>query len=115
MKRFASLYARLDSTNKTNHKLAALREYFEQAAPADAIWAVYVLTGRRLKRLVQTGLLRDWAAEAAGVPGSLFDESWSAVGDLAETIALILPQPTRASDLPLHVWIEERLARLPQL
>jgi len=115
MKRFADLYARLDATNKTNQKLAALRDYFQRAAPADAIWAVYVLTGRRLKRLVQTGLLRDWAAKAADVPGWLFDESWAAVGDLAETIALILPEPTAASDLPLHVWIEEQLARLPTL
>jgi DNA ligase-1 len=115
MKAFASLFTRLDATNKTGQKLAALRDYFRQAAPADAIWAVYVLSGRKLKRLVNTGQLRDWAAQAAGVPGWLFDESWSAVGDLAETIALILPPPTAVSELPLHVWIEEHLARLPHL
>jgi DNA ligase-1 len=115
MKAFATLYARLDATNKTNEKLAALRGYFEQAAPADAAWAIYVLSGRKLKRLVTFPALRDWAAEAAGVPTWLFDEALHAVGDLAETIALILPAPTEASPLALHVWIEQHLARLPTL
>ena len=41
MKAFAELYTRLDATTSSNAKLAAMREYFEQAEPQDAAWAVY--------------------------------------------------------------------------
>lgn len=96
MKRFATLFARLDGTTKTTEKVAAMVDYFDQAEPADAAWAVYFLSGRKIRRLVPTKLLRQWAAEVAGVPDWLFEESYAAVGDLAETISLIVP--TECSD-----------------
>ncbi len=91
MKEFARLYTALDETTSTNEKVAALVRYFGAAPPADAAWAVHFLIGRRPKRLVSTPKLRAWAAGEAGIPDWLFEESYHAVGDLAETITLLLP------------------------
>lgn len=109
---FAQLFTRLDSTNKTLAKLAALEDYFAQAQPADAAWAVYFLTGRKIKRLVKSPSLRAWAAAEASVSDWLFDESYEVVGDLAETIALLLPPPTEFSTRPLVEWVEQVLLPL---
>jgi DNA ligase-1 len=106
---FARLFTRLDGTNKTSAKLAALEEYFSQAQPADSAWAVYFLTGRKIKRLVKSASLRSWAAAESGVSDWLFDESYEVVGDLAETIALLLPPPTDFSTRPLAEWVEQVL------
>jgi DNA ligase-1 len=112
MKEFSRLYTALDETTGTNEKVAALVEYFRSAPPADAAWAVHFLSGRRPKRLVSSGRLRAWAAEEAGIPTWLFEESYQAVGDLAETITLLLPAGGASSELPLSHWVEERLLRL---
>jgi DNA ligase-1 len=112
---FARLYARLDGTNSTLAKTAALRDYFSGAAAADAAWAVYFLSGHRPRQALATAKLRALAADAAGIPLWLFEESYDAVGDLAETIAHLLPPSSRVSDLALHRWIEERLLPLPAL
>lgn len=112
MRDFARLYAALDETTATSEKTAALVGYFERADPRDAAWAVHFLSGRRPKRLVSSPDLRTWATEEAGIPDWLFEESYHAVGDLAEAITLLLPSIGRSSDLPLHHWVEERLLRL---
>jgi DNA ligase-1 len=88
---FAELYTALDETNKTNEKIDALTRYFATAAPADAAWALYFLIGRRPKQAVASAKLHAWAVQAAGVPEWLFSECYDAVGDFAETIALLLP------------------------
>jgi DNA ligase-1 len=107
---FAALYAELDETTRTNEKVDALARYFAAAAPEDAAWAVHFLIGRRPKRLVPARRLAEWAMEMAAVPEWLFAECHEAVGDLAETITLLLPPPSRAGDdRPLHHWVEERL------
>lgn len=112
MKDFASLYLELDSTTKTNEKVAALKSYFERVNPAEAAWAVYFLTGRRLKQLIKVALLRTWACKLARLPDWLFDECYDNVGDLAETIALILPSVENRSKDPLDFWIEEKINKL---
>jgi DNA ligase-1 len=112
MKAFARLYTELDETTATNEKVAALTEYFRRESPDDAAWAVHFLSGRRPKRLIGSRKLATWAGEEAGIPGWLFEESYHAVGDLAETITLILPDTGGSSDLPLARWVEERLLRL---
>ena len=112
MRAFARLYTALDETNATGEKVAALVEYFRSAPPRDAAWAVHFLSGRRPKRLVGSASLRAWAAAEAGVPDWLFDESYHAVGDLAETITLLLPDTGASSDLPLSHWVEDRLLAL---
>ena len=112
MKEFAALFAALDSTTSTKKKSDALLAYFRRAQPADAAWALYFLAGGKPRQTVPTGLLRAAAREAAGIPEWLFDESYDVVGDLAETIAHVLPPAPATVDLPLHVWIEQRLIAL---
>ncbi|WP_395608831.1 ATP-dependent DNA ligase [Pseudomonas sp. B22129] len=112
MKAFAELYANLDATTSSNAKLAALQAYFRQAPPEDAAWAVYFLSGGRPRQLVPTRLLRDMATEASGIEPWLFEESYQSVGDLAETISLLLPESTYTSEDGLAVWLEEKLLPL---
>jgi DNA ligase-1 len=109
---FARLYAAIDETNATSEKVAALTEYFRSVPPADAAWAVHFLSGRRPKRLVGSRKLAAWASAEARLPEWLFEESYQAVGDLAETITLILPETGTSSDLPLSYWVEQRLLPL---
>ena len=99
MKTFAALFRALDETTATTARLAALESYFRSAPDADRVWTVALLSGRRPRRAATTTELRQWAAEAAGVPDWLFGESYALAGDLAETIALILPpgQPSATS------------------
>lgn len=115
MHAFATLYSALDETNKTNEKLALLRNYFEHAPLQDAVWVFYFLIGRRPRRVISGRKLAEWAAAEAGVPDWLFGESYDAVGDIAETITLLLPETEAESDLPLHLWIEERLLPLQSM
>ncbi|MBX2878150.1 MAG: ATP-dependent DNA ligase [Saprospiraceae bacterium] len=105
MKYFANLFRRLDQTNKTNEKVAALADYFQEADDQDKLWTIALLSHRRPKRSVNTSLLRTWAAERSSVPTWLFEESYHIVGDLAETISLVLPAPTEKSDHNLTYWI----------
>ncbi|OCW28315.1 ATP-dependent DNA ligase [Pseudomonas aylmerensis] len=112
MKAFAQLYANLDATTSSNAKLAALQAYFLQAPAEDAAWAVYFLSGGRPRQLVPTRLLRDMATEAAGIEPWLFEESYQSVGDLAETISLLLPESAYTSQDGLAVWLEEKLLPL---
>ncbi|MEL6200620.1 MAG: ATP-dependent DNA ligase, partial [Pseudomonadota bacterium] len=90
MQRFTELYRTLDQTTSTNAKVAAMVEYFEAAPGADQAWAVYFLSGRRLRRLVGASLLRQWLAESSELPEWLVEQTYASVGDLAETIALLL-------------------------
>jgi DNA ligase 1 len=114
VKAFAYLFTALDETTKTNQKVEALNTYFSTAPPEDAVWAIHFLIGRRPKRLIETRKLMQWALEDAAVPSWLFEECYHAVGDLAETIALLLPEAHGSSDRPLHYWVEERLLPLAQ-
>lgn len=115
MKRFTQLYHALDTTTRTNEKVAAMRDYFAGASPADAAWAVYFLSGRRPKRLLSALLLRRWAAEVAGVPEWLQEESYHAVGDSAETAALLLPAAPASSNRSLYQWVEEIVLSLREM
>ncbi|MFN3767068.1 MAG: ATP-dependent DNA ligase [Ectopseudomonas guguanensis] len=112
MKAFAELYARLDATTSSNAKLQTMQEYFAEAPPADAAWAVYFLAGGRPRQVVPTRLLRELATRLAGLSEWLFEESYQAVGDLAETIALLLPESQHASEQGLAWWLEEQLLPL---
>ena len=112
MRRFAALYTALDGTTSTKEKLEALIAYFSAAEPEDAAWASYFLSGGKPRQSVPTRLLTEFARERAGLPEWLFDESYQAVGDLAETIAHILPPAQRTSELGLAQWIEERVLTL---
>jgi DNA ligase-1 len=112
MREFARLFAELDETTATNRKLEALQAYFSSAAPENAAWAVYFLAGGKPRQAVPTKLLRQYAVEYAQLDEWLFEESYQAVGDLAETIAHILPPPERQSDIGLAEWMQERIGPL---
>src|SRR5688500_824454 len=110
MKLFAALYDAIDRTTSTHAKVAAMGDYFLAAPPADAAWAVYFLTGRRLKRLVPSAAIRDWTLAATGLESWLLDECYAVVGDGAETAALVLDQVAveAREDAPLAEWVESR-------
>ena len=116
MKNFTNLYLALDQTNKTNEKVEAMVKYFRKASAEDAAWAIYFLSGRKPRQIIPTAKLRLWAAEISQIPDWLFELSYDAVGDLAETIALLLPDTNaEGSDLPLNYWVETRTIPLRDL
>ncbi|MEP6997219.1 MAG: ATP-dependent DNA ligase, partial [Betaproteobacteria bacterium] len=102
----------LDATTSTHAKLDALKRYFAAAAPADAAWAAYFLAGGRPRQSVPARVLRQTAVERAGIDDWLFEECYQAVGDLAETIAHVLPPPRAQTKAGLAEWIEQRLLPL---
>jgi len=114
MRRFAALIETLDGTNKTTKKVAALTQYFKKAPKVDALWAVALLSHRRPSRPVTTTLMRTWAAELTKLPEWLFEESYHIVGDLAETIALLVQKEGTASPPSLKDCIEEIIALKPK-
>lgn len=118
MKSFAELYDRIDSTTGTNAKVEAIADYFRAAPQDDAAWALYYLTGRRLKRFISSKSLRDWTLELTGISLWLYEESYSSVGDTAECCALLLdsqthiPQMNSEPDRSLDSWMRERIIPL---
>jgi len=98
MKHFTELFVALDQTTKTTVKTKALVRFFEQASEQDKVWAIALFSHRRPKRTVSTALLREWAAEKASIPLWLFEETYHVVGDLAETIAKVIPDDNRVED-----------------
>lgn len=113
MKRFAALYARLDDSRATSAKVEAMRAYFAEAPAADAAWGLYFLTGQRLKRLIAPTLLRAWISDATGLAPVIVEECYAHVGDLAETLALLLDRAARPQPLierGLAEWVAWLLA-----
>ena len=109
---FCKLYWRLDSTTKTLLKVKALKDYLQIAEPSNAVWAVWFLMGHRIKRLIPTKLTRQWAIEVADIPKWLFEECYDRVGDLAETISLLIPPGQSDTSIELSTLIEEQLLPL---
>ena len=107
MRRFTELIRQLEMSNKTNDKISALVDYFNEADERDKPHVIAMFTGKRPKRPVTTALIKQWAIEQSGVPEWLFAESYHSVGDLSETIALVLPPPNRSSDRKLQEWIAD--------
>lgn len=115
MQAFTRLFESLDRTTSTRSKVAAMTEYFVRVPAADAGWAVFLLSGRRLKRLIGAAELRTWIADHTGTPPWLFEESYAHVGDLAETAALLIAEPERRQatlTLSLAELVEQRLLPL---
>jgi DNA ligase-1 len=107
MRQFAELVTTLGTSTKTNEKLDALSEYFATANDKDKVWVIAIFSGRRPKRAVHSTQLWTWCNELAKLPGWLFEECYHAVGDLGETIALLLPEATVSdASLPLHYYLE---------
>ncbi len=112
MKQFAALFRALDASNRSGAKQAALAEYFSVAPAADAAWALWLLCGERLPQPLPTRVLKSAAIQASGLDEALFADCYEAVGDLAETIALLLPEGGRDDGLTLHDWVTQRVTPL---
>jgi DNA ligase 1 len=107
MKAFAQLFLSLDETNKTNEKVKVLKDYFTCVPDSDKMHMLALFTGRKPKRQINATLIRNWAIEASQIPAWLFEESHQVVGDLAETMSLLLPENSAGSDKSLTEWIAE--------
>jgi DNA ligase-1 len=112
MRAFAQLFTALDQTTRTSEKVAALERYFRSVPAEDTAWALWFLSGQRLKRAIKTAQLREWTAEAAHQPVWMVEECYAVVGDLAETLALLLPPPTHVDPPSLSQLVRERLQPL---
>jgi len=110
LRRFTQLIQQLETSNKTNDKIAALVSYFSTADERDKPFVIAMFTGKKPKRPVPTALIRQWATELSDIPAWLFAESYHSVGDLSETIALVLPPATHTTDRKLHEWINDLAA-----
>jgi DNA ligase-1 len=115
MHRFTQLYNELDATTRTNEKVAALQRYFSAAPPEDAAWGLHFLLGRKTPRFASSPLLRQWAADESRLPEWLVGECLDAVGDLGETLALLVPGSLENSTIPLHVLVEQRILGLREM
>lgn len=115
MKAFAALYAALDASTKTQHKRAAIVDFLRHTPQDEASYGLAVLCGYRPRRSISGSRLRALAARACGLPSWLIDESYHHVGDLAETLALLLPPAEAAQSRPLSYWLEEGLPELARL
>ena len=106
MRQFAALIRKLELSSRQNEKVLVLSAYFQEAAEKDRVWAIALLSQRRPSRTMTLRQMKKWALEFSGIPEWLFEESYQIVGDLAETIALILPPPTGQAEQGLSHWIE---------
>ncbi|KFF74660.1 ATP-dependent DNA ligase [Chryseobacterium sp. P1-3] len=105
MKHFAELINALETTNRTNAKIEAIIDYLERAPDEDKVWFIALFTGKRPKRNVGTNSMKEWALEITKLPFWLFQESYSSVGDLGETLSLILPPPQEKIEYTLAQWM----------
>ena len=115
MRAFVSLYQALDQTTASQKKLDLLVNYFQCTNPADAAWAVFFLSGGKIRRLLPVRELRAYALAQTGLSDWLFEESYQAVGDLAETIALLLSENSRLRDESLSDWVTSCLLPMQTL
>ncbi len=108
---FSDLVKILGTSTKTNDKLEALTNYFATSDDKDKVWVIALFSGRKPRRAVNTTQLITWCIEVANLPGWLFGESYHTVGDLAETIALLLPEDNSdkesLTEKPLHYYIDK--------
>jgi DNA ligase-1 len=113
MKRFTELFRAIDATTSTNAKVRSLTAYFNTAAPADQVWALYLLLGKTRRRTVTARMLRQVFLHLSAMPDWLFQDCYAQVGDSAEVIALLLREvplpPHPPEDIPLHQWMEQRI------
>lgn len=110
MEDFTRLFLKLDQTNKTNAKVQALVDYFDSAEDQDKVWCIALLSGKRPKKAIRSSDIREWTAEASGLPVWLFEETYHTVGDLAETVSKVLPEPESSSDHSLDYWMRYIIA-----
>src|SRR6202012_3051623 len=80
-----------------NNKLRLITNYFRTVEDPDRGYALAAITGALSFKHAKPGLIRDLIAERTDP--TLFGLSYDYVGDLSETVALMLPKNT---ERPLH-------------
>ncbi len=113
MKQFARLFLDLENTSATNQKVNLFSSYFDQATDEDKLWALALFSHKRPKSILNTRKLREIVLELTGLEPWLFEESYSVVGDLAETLSLVLPASSASSGKSLTYWIQFLLSIKP--
>ncbi len=63
---FAALYRLLEETTRTGEKVDAMADYLRRVDAADGAWAVHLLAGQKLKRLVSYQRLRHGVKPSRG-------------------------------------------------
>lgn len=116
MKNFAQLYRQLDQTNAVTKKVLLLKRYFESVSDEEKLWLIALFSGRRIRGVITVSRLREYAMECSGISQWLFEECYSAVGDLAETIALVLPAPAAENGIGLDEAMDllQRMAKMEE-
>jgi len=108
MRRFSELISRLGAATKTNDKLDALTKYFDEAEDPDKVWMIAIFSGRRPKRIVSSTFLMECCLDITGLPAWLFEESYHTVGDLGETLSLLVPENSAPAETqPLRYYLEQ--------
>jgi DNA ligase-1 len=110
MKYFVKLFYDLEQTNQQQEKINLICNYLHQVDDEEKIWMLALFTGRRPRRMATTLLQKKWALERCELPEWLFDECYAAVGDMAETISLLLPATEKSEEHSLSFWIKYILA-----
>jgi ATP-dependent DNA ligase len=94
MEAFAELLDRLVLTPSRNGKLTLLTDYFAAVPDPDRGLALAAITGDLAIAAVKPAMLRALVAER--IDPVLFGYSYDYVGDLAETVSLVWPEPAEA-------------------
>ena len=109
MNRFAELLDRLVLTPSRNGKLKLLADHFRDVEDPDRGLALAAITGDLAIAAVKPAMLRALVADR--IDPVLFGYSYDYVGDLAETVSLVWPEPERqtANRVPTLADIVEKL------
>src|SRR5437763_11073859 len=100
-------------TPSRNGKLRLMEEYFATTPDPERGWALAALTGELSFAEAKPAQVRDLAM--ARVDPELFGWSWDFVGDLAETVALIWPEPHPSPHPHPPAWEGVQAAAVPTL
>jgi DNA ligase-1 len=116
MKKFATLFEKIDQTQSTNEKVQHMQDYFATCSDEDGAWALFFLCGHRIKRLISSRMLLHWCGNILSYPTWLIEDSYAAVGDTAETISLLLPRTeSEGNSYTLTEWMEKFIKPLQLL
>lgn len=115
MHRFLELIEQLDSTTSTNEKIHFIASYFKDVSAGDSAWALFFLSGHRLKRFISSVKLWEWCMEESGISPWLVEEGYAHVGDSAELIALLIKEDTHIEETrTLSEWMDQFILPLKE-